>query len=733
MQMAQMIGIGSDAQDWRSSGKLGAARLQQALASFFFAFDPAVTQQSRGSGAHQRSVASPRIIASTDATMVLQSTEAEAPPKLSRGSEGRLPSVSFSHVHAYVDSLKPLQEYKLLETKLNALTRAQNDTRSSREEWLKLSELYGDPVTGLRDPAAWIGSKQDVVEQLLVGLGWRITGKHKGLQTTSLVVSSPAEDGVKLIFTTHNSKSVDGKSTSLTSSSRVPEQAPDPYSSEHIERFADHRSGREGFAVLAFHVAPGDVELIRRRYADKHPKLLLRNVSVEYGGFKILDVFAYYLGETGNSDEDRGTLLRFMEPSASRTDINSLPGMETVEAEFDQHTLPVYCDHWVSNVVSRTGFIDILNDTLGFTPKVDFNAGVVAAGEAQIESTVAGNDLVVEVNDVDMALRSQAQVYLPINNAISKVGHVQGYLDEIGQGIQHIASRVKDLPALVQRANDMREITGAGLSFLSIPPSYYGSLSQSRMVQDLGMDANTAAQYITTLKNAGVLSASDTVDIDVGRERVAACLPSHASAEEIEYVMRARYSNLYALLRDSIDEDAYLSIVRNQILVDVQGGDLLMQIFTAPVLQREPGQEAPFFEFIQRVCSGKKDPSTGKQLPIKPGCGGFGIRNFLTLFLSIEVSKAGKLREDAVLAGRHIQAAYYSQMVDAFTRQLEESNPVLTLISDAMTKEGEARAMGEQDTAARYKADKEKGQETLMAISTKYKNLMREMRKNAPL
>ena len=25
---------------------------------------------------------------------------------------------------------------------------------------------------------------------------------------------------------------------------------------------------------------------------------------------------------------------------------------------------------------------------------------------------------------------------------------------------------------------------------------------------------------------------------------------------------------------------------------------------------------------------------------IKPGCGGFGIRNFLTLFLSIEVSKA---------------------------------------------------------------------------------------------
>ena len=30
----------------------------------------------------------------------------------------------------------------------------------------------------------------------------------------------------------------------------------------------------------------------------------------------------------------------------------------------------------------------------------------------------------------------------------------------------------------------------------------------------------------------------------------------------------------------------------------------------------------------------------GTCAPIRPGCGGFGIRNFLTLFLSIEVSKA---------------------------------------------------------------------------------------------
>ena len=38
--------------------------------------------------------------------------------------------------------------------------------------------------------------------------------------------------------------------------------------------------------------------------------------------------------------------------------------------------------------------------------------------------------------------------------------HVYGFLQEIGQGIQHVASRVEDIVQFVQRANDFREITG---------------------------------------------------------------------------------------------------------------------------------------------------------------------------------------------------------------------------------------------------------------------------------
>jgi hypothetical protein len=49
---------------------------------------------------------------------------------------------------------------------------------------------------------------------------------------------------------------------------------------------------------------------------------------------------------------------------------------------------------------------------------------------------------------------------------------------------------------------------------------------------------------------------------------------------------------------------------------------------------------------MQRVCFTQAD-AQGNAKPMRPGCGGFGIRNFLTLFLSIEVSKAMVEQEKA--------------------------------------------------------------------------------------
>jgi len=650
-------------------------------------------------------------------------------------------SVRFSHVHLYCDSLKDLEEYKGLEAKLNSFVPgvagsadSPADVAAGRSKWLALSETVGYPATGNKDPAQWKASEQDIVEQMLVGLGWRVTGLHRGPETTSLVVTSADPEGVKFVATAHNRHPMN-ELVELDKAAPAKRQrtggSADPLDASHLVRFAQQRVGREGIAVLGFSVSPGGIDQIFRKYKELHPKLLLSPSPQVYEGAKLLEVFAYYRGEMCTSDADCGTLIRFVEEDSSGPRLCVLPGVQGVEAAFDGVSLPAYCDHWVSNVVSREGFLETLKDTLGFTPKVDFNAGVVAAGEAQIESTVTGNNGNIP-SDVQAALRDQSQVYLPINNALSEVGHVHLYLKEIGQGVQHIASRVSDLPALVQNANDLRKMTGAGLSFLGIPRSYYGSLTAQKLIKEAAMAPEEAERCIVALRQAGIVDSSDIVELEVTRERVVAALPAGAPESVADHVLRARYNNLYALLRDHIGEGTYLKIVRNNILVDVQGEDLLMQIFTANVLQRVAGEESPFLEFIQRVCSEKCDPKTGCPRPMKPGCGGFGIRNFLTLFLSIEVSKSAKERALAEAQGDAATAAYFGKMVEAFTAQLDESNPVLTAISDAMTAEGEALERGDAEAAKRWSLEKTKGQEDLQTVSTKYKALMRRLREELP-
>jgi hypothetical protein len=212
-------------------------------------------------------------------------------------------------------------------------------------------------------------------------------------------------------------------------------------------------------------------------------------------------------------------------------------------------------------------------------------------------------------------------------------------------------------------------------------------------------------------------------------------------------VRRSAYANLYRLLGDQLDEATYLRIVRNKILIDVQGEDVLMQIFTSVVLQREPGIEAPFLEFIQRLCAPQRrgegategagetesgsvvaSSSSSSSSPVRPGCGGFGIRNFLTLFLSIEVSKALLDAQEAAAAGRDGEQAFHDRRVALFTEQLVEANPILTEISDCMTAEGKALDAADATAAADWAARKEAANRKLADCSRKYNDLMGELR-----
>mmetsp|Transcript_21571 Transcript_21571/g.43066 ORF Transcript_21571/g.43066 Transcript_21571/m.43066 type:complete len:138 (-) Transcript_21571:63-476(-) len=133
----------------------------------------------------------------------------------------------------------------------------------------------------------------------------------------------------------------------------------------------------------------------------------------------------------------------------------------------------------------------------------------------------------------------------------------------------------------------------------------------------------------------------------------------------------------------------------------------------------------------------------GCPVEVKPGCGGFGIRNFLTLFLSIEVSKAMLDKSAALSRGDEVAAASAARRVGIFKEQLDESNPILTAISDAMTAEGKCldkmkRPTTSDDEKARLQREadafaeqKKVGNEKLMVCSLKYRDIMRKEREVA--
>ena len=103
---------------------------------------------------------------------------------------------------------------------------------------------------------------------------------------------------------------------------------------------------------------------MQARYEAMHPKLVVAPPHAYADGTCVFDVFAYYRGEKDVSDADPGTLLRFVErPAAAAAGGEAplpLPGLERVAATFEPNVLPAYCDHWVSNVISRVGFLKTL-------------------------------------------------------------------------------------------------------------------------------------------------------------------------------------------------------------------------------------------------------------------------------------------------------------------------------------------------------------------------------------
>ena len=173
-----------------------------------------------------------------------------------------------------------------------------------------------------------------------------------------------------------------------------------------------------------------------------------------------------------------------------------------------------------------------------------------------------------------------------------------------------------------------------------------------------GCGLSAAGSAIAALKEKEIVDVIGIVGLDATAEMVKAALPAGVPGSVLEFVLRSRYRNLCPLLRDQVNEDVYMRMVRINILVDVQGEDLLMRTFTSKVLSGAPNVE---------------------------------------------------VRVEVLGEGREADVAIHEKEVQAFTNQLDESNPILTAISDATTAEGLARERGGNEEAAKWAAEKAKG------------------------
>jgi hypothetical protein len=117
----------------------------------------------------------------------------------------------------------------------------------------------------------------------------------------------------------------------------------------------------------------------------------------------------------------------------------------------------------------------------------------------------------------------------------------------------------------------------------------------------------------------------------------------------------------------------------------------------------------------------------------------------LTLFLSIEISKAASDAIEAKLQCDNNGILYAEKRVEYFTNQLNEANPLLTEISDAMTQEGECKRemeaailRGDEKGAREWKQRFESASQLketecskLMECSARYAKLMKELRESS--
>ena len=162
--------------------------------------------------------------------------------------------VQFHHVQVFVHKTKSLKEYKELEEDLNRLAHLGHyDPFSGGMRFLEPKAHSARVTEGRKlwqsirkknDRSEELSAHQDFVEQLIIGLGWRVTATYDGAATSSFLVTSSDPRGVKLCVTSINDP--------CDTNQKEPYEH---FNAGNVRRFLSAHQNRQGFAVLGFEVS----------------------------------------------------------------------------------------------------------------------------------------------------------------------------------------------------------------------------------------------------------------------------------------------------------------------------------------------------------------------------------------------------------------------------------------------------------------------------------------------
>jgi hypothetical protein len=126
-----------------------------------------------------------------------------------KANASAFPQVKFSHIQIYADNVDTLEVYKKLENDLcefsTALELQENQIVDRKGKFQLWQSIVSQGPIEQRESEEFVPQNRDVIKQLMVGFGMRVTATHGGCGTKSFLVTTKDPSGVQIVVTAKDS------------------------------------------------------------------------------------------------------------------------------------------------------------------------------------------------------------------------------------------------------------------------------------------------------------------------------------------------------------------------------------------------------------------------------------------------------------------------------------------------------------------------------------------------